>query len=386
MDRMKTRQKAFDLQLFASTYEQPKKATTDAGITYVSSGGGRRASSGGRAGSGYATGSYGRTPSSENSYSRNSGYRASSDVAAAKSALDNVIAGKPGDFSSQYDEDIAGIYDKIMNREAFSYDLGSDMLYQQYKDQYTALGKTAMADTMGQASMLTGGYGSTYATAAGQQAYQGYLQQLNDVVPELYSMSLDKYKQEGEDLYNRYGLASDMRNTEYNEYRDAVSDYYNDLSYAQSSYQDERNFDFGSYQQGVSEKQWQQEFDAEQAYNSWYQQFQENQAAQEQSNWQANYDAAQAKASSTSTGAGTGTDSASGSDSASDAKIDGATIDSIYSSVDNIVNSLAGNLDPMVDKNKIIQKIKSTFTGDQYTEAMTYFKVHYADYFSRKGA
>ena len=61
-----------------------------------------------------------------------------------------------------------------MNRKEFSYDLNGDMLYQQMKDQYQVLGKTAMQDTMGEAAALTGGYGNTYAQSVGQQTYDEY--------------------------------------------------------------------------------------------------------------------------------------------------------------------------------------------------------------------
>ena len=84
-----------------------------------------------------------------------------------------------------------------MNRKDFSYDMNSDVLYNQYKDQYQALGQTAMADTMAQASALTGGYGNSYASTVGNQAYQSYLSQLNDKVPELYQLALDNYNRQG---------------------------------------------------------------------------------------------------------------------------------------------------------------------------------------------
>lgn len=91
-----------------------------------------------------------------------------------------------------------------MDREDFQYDLNGDALYQQYKDRYLNLGKQAMADTMGQAAALTGGYGSSYAQSVGQQAYHGYLQKLGDVVPELYKLAYDRYQDKGNDLYKTY--------------------------------------------------------------------------------------------------------------------------------------------------------------------------------------
>lgn len=112
----------------------------------------------------------------------------------------------------------------IENRKPFTYDLNGDMLYQQYKNQYTRLGDLAMRDTMGQAAALTGGYGNSYAQTVGQQTYQGYLQQLNDKIPELYQLALDKYNREGDELYNRLSAYGNLYNTEYGEHRDTVAD------------------------------------------------------------------------------------------------------------------------------------------------------------------
>ena len=91
-----------------------------------------------------------------------------------------------------------------LNREDFQYDLNADALYRQYKDRYVELGKNAMADTMGQAAALTGGYGSSYAQNVGQQAYQSYLGQLGDVIPELYQLAYDRYQDRGDSLYRTY--------------------------------------------------------------------------------------------------------------------------------------------------------------------------------------
>ena len=70
-----------------------------------------------------------------------------------------------------YGQNLQNTINKINNREKFSYDINGDALYQQYKDQYVNLGQMAMKDTMGQAAALTGGYGSSYGQAVGQQQY-----------------------------------------------------------------------------------------------------------------------------------------------------------------------------------------------------------------------
>jgi hypothetical protein len=129
----------------------------------------------------------------------------------------------------------------------FKYDLNADMLYNQYKDQYTNLGQMAMKDTTAQMSGLTGGYGNSYAATAGQQAYQGYLQQLNNVIPELYQLALNRYNSEGDRLLNIYGLNSDAYDREYGEHRDARADWRDMLDYITNQYNTERSWDYGMY-------------------------------------------------------------------------------------------------------------------------------------------
>lgn len=128
-------------------------------------------------------------------------------------------------YSSSYDEEISEIYDKLTNREPFKYDYNADPLYNQYKEAYMQQGKQAMRDSMGQTAALTGGYGSSYGSAVGQQQYDAYLSRLNDVLPELYGQAYDMYAAEGDALRQQYSLAADRQNTEYNQYRDALSDY-----------------------------------------------------------------------------------------------------------------------------------------------------------------
>ena len=192
------------------------------------------------------------------------GYSPSGAVSQAKAYLQQVQSRRPGAYQSRWDAELDSLYDQITNRKPFQYDLNQDALYQQYKEQYQRLGRTAMQDTMGQAASLTGGYGSTYAEQVGQQTYNAYLQSLNDIVPELYDRAYGRYQDEGQDLYNRYGLVSDRESMDYSKYRDTVSDYYNDLADARSSYDSEWNRDYTQYSDMLS--YWQQKAAQEQAY------------------------------------------------------------------------------------------------------------------------
>ncbi len=174
-------------------------------------------------------------------------YTENDAVAAARQRLTDHEGTKPGAYVSENQAAIDAAMDKILNRDKFTFDVNGDALYQQYKDQYTTQGKMAMMDTMGQAAAMNGGYGSSYAQSVGQQAYQGYMQQLNDKVPELYKLALDKYTQEGDAMLQNYSLLTDQDDRAYSRHRDSVEDWNNDYTRLRGEYQDERDSDYGRY-------------------------------------------------------------------------------------------------------------------------------------------
>lgn len=145
-------------------------------------------------------------------------------------ALKNAQSNMPT-YNNSYESELREVYDKIVNRDKFKYDLNSDALYNQYKDQYVNLGSLAMQDTMGQAAQLTGGYGNSYAASAGNQAYQAYLAKLNGVVPQLYGMARDQYNLEGQGLKDQYAMLGDMRDNEYRRYLDGLNNYWQNVSF-----------------------------------------------------------------------------------------------------------------------------------------------------------
>lgn len=158
------------------------------------------------------------------------------------------------DWSGQ----LKGYMDQINKRKPFEYSVNADKLYQQYKDQYTSMGKQAMQDTIGQASSLTGGYSNTYAQTAGQQAYDNYLQKLNSEVPQLYAQARASYDADTADLYNRYNLAAQGADRDYAQQRDLLSD---------QRYQTEWDW---KLQQEQYDRSRQEKLDAaDQAYRDW---------------------------------------------------------------------------------------------------------------------
>ena len=159
-------------------------------------------------------------------------YDAASDAAyqQALAALQQASKAVPT-YAGTYDTQLEELYNKIVNREQFKYDVNGDALYQQYAQQYSQNGKMAMLDTIGQASAMTGGYGNSYATTAGNQAYNAYMQDLNAVIPELYGMALDRYNEEGDQLMQEYAMLGDMADDEYGKYMDSLNQYWQNVSY-----------------------------------------------------------------------------------------------------------------------------------------------------------
>ena len=198
------------------------------------------------------------------------GYTPGAAVTDAEAALRRLLGQRPGDYQSPYGDRLEALMSQIRGRKPFAYDLNADLLYRQYRDQYTDLGRRAMEDTMGRAAGLTGGYGSSYGQNVGQQAYDGYLQQLNSKVPELYSLALDRYNAEGDRMAEEYGLLSDRERAAYDRWRDAMGDYETSLAAARRRYEDERDFDYGRWSDEL--KYWQGRSDDE--YSQWWQQTQ----------------------------------------------------------------------------------------------------------------
>ena len=176
------------------------------------------------------------------------GYQPSEDVAAARAYRDSVAAMQPEDYTSGFEARLQELYDQIAGREAFSYDPEEDETYKRYARLYAAQGAAAMEDTMGQAAALTGGYGSSYAQAVGQQAYDRYLGELASLVPELRQAALAEYSQEGKALTDRYGLLRQQESAAYDRWQDTVAQWQKALAQAQSEYDDTAAQDAKSYQ------------------------------------------------------------------------------------------------------------------------------------------
>ena len=127
-----------------------------------------------------------------------------------KSQLEKIQSGK-----TSYSDQVKDMMSQIQNRDKFSYDVDADPLFQQALASAMNSGKTAMQDTIGQASALTGGYGSTYATTAGNQAYNAFIEDAYNNLPQYYQMAMEAYQAEGDEMYRQLGMLSDADAQEY---------------------------------------------------------------------------------------------------------------------------------------------------------------------------
>lgn len=218
-------------------------------------------------------------------------YQKSGAVLDAQKALSDYEGKKPGAYTSKYQEQLDGLLDKLSNRK-FDYDFNQDALYQQYKDKYAEQGRQAAVNAAASASALTGGYGNSYAASAAAQANQQYLTALNDKLPDLYSIAMARYKNEGNDLATLYGLYQGADATDYGRYQDNVTDFYNYLNYLTQKentaynrdytewgdkvnrYNTDRDYLYTGYRGDVADEQWakelaeqQRQYDATMAEN-----------------------------------------------------------------------------------------------------------------------
>lgn len=159
-----------------------------------------------------------------------------------------MAALEPEAYRSRFEERLQTLYDQIAGREAFDYDPEEDESYQRYARLYAARGAAAMEDTLGKAAALTGGYASSYAQSAGQQAYNGYLQELAALVPELRQAALAEYQQEGKALQNQYSMLDAQEKADYDRWQAARGDWQKQLEAAQAAYEDAGSQDQKLYQ------------------------------------------------------------------------------------------------------------------------------------------
>jgi hypothetical protein len=146
---------------------------------------------------------------------------------------------------TSYTDQIKDLMGQIQNRDKFQYDVAEDSMFQQALSSAMASGQTAMQDTIGQASALTGGYASTYAQSVGNQAYNSYIQDAYNNLPAYYNMALEAYQMEGQEMYNQLSMLNEADATEFQRMYDSWNA---NFTNAQNMYAQE----YGAWQDGIN--------------------------------------------------------------------------------------------------------------------------------------
>ena len=216
-------------------------------------------------------------------------YKPSSQAQNAQNQLSKWEQNKPGEYESAYGQQIEDLLASVLDREEFQYDISSDPLYQQMKEQYMVLGNRAMRDTMGQAAALTGGYGSSYSQTVGQQSYEASLSGLQSLAPQLYTLAYQRYQDTGADMRENLSLLQALEEAAYGRYRDTVGDYYTDRDYYAGRADEWYDRDFGQYESALADWQKEQQAAYQKEKDDRDFAYQKEKDAQAQANWEKEY-------------------------------------------------------------------------------------------------
>ena len=143
--------------------------------------------------------------------------------------LDDLEEEEKPSYTNRFSGQQSSMLDDIINSTFQKWMTGDD--YKYLMNRYTAGGKQAMQDTMGQAAARTGGYASSYATAAANQSYNDYMSRLEEAARAMYQDELDRKT-------TNYGLVNDAEQRDYSRYLDSLGQYNTDRSYNYNKFRD----------------------------------------------------------------------------------------------------------------------------------------------------
>ncbi len=187
----------------------------------------------------------------------------------------NSLLSQMNSGRTSYTDQIEELLKEYKNRDVFSYDAATDPMFQQMLAGYMNSGKIAMQDTIGQAAALTGGYGNTYGTAAGNAVYNQYLSEAYGNLPEYYNLALEAYNMQGDQMLNELAMLQDSDNREYDRMMNA---YTANLGAANALY----NQEYDQYLKQLSQSNYEKEFAYQKSQDALAQQNYENEFAYQQ--------------------------------------------------------------------------------------------------------
>lgn len=162
-------------------------------------------------------------------------------------------------YTSNYEGNINQLADKYVNNE-FKWNVNESSEYQQYSEKYKREGATQQENVQGSYAGNTGGYTNSYAQAAGQKAYNQYMDELQEKIPALKESAYQSWSQEQENTLNKISVMQGLDDTQYQRYRDKVQDNYDFMTYYENKYSTSKGLDMSEFQNELSK--WQSQMSA----------------------------------------------------------------------------------------------------------------------------
>lgn len=170
----------------------------------------------------------------------------------ARGELERYEQTKPADYQSKYQGQINDVMSKLNDLGEYDYDPAADTAYQQYKSQYAQKAKLANQNAQANASAMTGGYGSSYGTQAGQKAYAATMDDLDSVLDGLTAQNRAEYNTKKSGLQEQLSGLQSAEQNDYAKYQKDYSQWQDGLSYRQNEYNNAYSEQQQSTQNGMN--------------------------------------------------------------------------------------------------------------------------------------
>lgn len=170
----------------------------------------------------------------------------------ARGELERYEQTKPADYQSKYQGQINDVMSKLNDLGEYDYDPAADTAYQQYKSQYAQKAKLANQNAQANASAMTGGYGSSYGTQAGQKAYAATMDNLDSVLDGLTAQNRAEYNTKKSGLQEQLSGLQSAEQNDYAKYQKDYSQWQDGLSYRQNEYNNAYNEEQQNTQNGLN--------------------------------------------------------------------------------------------------------------------------------------
>ena len=175
--------------------------------------------------------------------------QARTDMNSAEGAYKSTVnAG----YKSKYEDTVNELVNKYNNENNFSWSADSSEEYQGMKDSYRREAEKQQENVAGSYAANTGGYSNSYAQAAGQRVYNQKMDELAEKIPSLRETALNNWSANQERTMNQIAMIQGLDDSQYQRYRDKVSDKYNFMNYYQSKYSTEKGLDMTAFSNELS--------------------------------------------------------------------------------------------------------------------------------------